>query len=169
MITINFSRRIEDYKPILEGLIDDFGYVYYHAILCWCQIISDKDNQNCFWRVYLIDSDGATVGICGLYSQYPNNNDELWLGWFGILKEYRRKGIGTTVLSLLQQHAILIGAKRIMSYVDKSGEALPFYIKNGFQTIGSVKEYLSKHPNLSMDRFEDPEDFVICKEIEAQS
>lgn len=155
------SRYINDYKPILQGLIDDFGFTYYHAILIWCGIIDDDDIPNKYWQVYLIKWDDETIGICGLYSQYETSTDELWLGWFGIIPQKRNLKIGEHCLNWMKQNAKLIGCKKLMSYVDEDGKPLPFYYRNDFKRVGTVNEYLSTHQELSIKSFENGNDHII--------
>jgi len=157
------TRNIKDYKPILEGLVDDFGYVYYHAILSWCDIITiSKDNKP--WEVWVIEVDNKIVGICGLFS-HNMLVEELWLGWFGIVPEYRNKGLGSDVLKWMEETARNMGCKKIYSYVDRNGKPLPFYFRNGYSRICSVREYLDTHEKADKNDFEDDRDHVIVKEL----
>lgn len=165
-VLIYQSKKLEAYKPILEGLVDDFGYTFYHAILVWCGIIEDKIHDERFWEVYLISGlDDETIGMCGLYSLRRDSLDELWLGWFGILPEHRNRGIGEDVLGWMKRKAKRVGAKKLMSYVDSKGKPLNFYYRNGFKNIGTVKDYLIKNPDLHIEEFEDGLDHVIEYEI----
>lgn len=160
-LSVEQSRNIHDYKIILQSLIDDFGYTYYHAILIWCKIIDDDEDDNKYWQVYLIKWNGEVVGICGLYSQYKNTTDELWLGWFGIIPTKRNDRIGQHALNWMKQNAKSIGCKKLMSYVDEDGKPLPFYYRNSFKRVGTVKEYLSTHHELSIKSFENGNDHII--------
>ncbi len=155
------SRNIYDYKFILEDLVGDFGITYYPAILRWCKVIDDTNNPDKYWQVYLIKWNNETAGICGLYSLYENKTDELWLGWFGIIPSKRNQKIGQHALNWMKNQALSIGCKKLKSYVDNNGKPLPFYFRNGFKTIGTVKEYLAIHHDLSIDFFEDENDYVI--------
>lgn len=46
---------------------------------------------------YIVYIDENPIGVTGIYAyhEYP---DDAWLGWFGILKEYRHNGYGGAVL-----------------------------------------------------------------------
>jgi GNAT superfamily N-acetyltransferase len=163
---INFkqSRNIHDYRPILEGLVDDFGYTYYHAILSWCKII-DLEGESEFWEVFLIHNNhDEIIGICGLYSMLPGT-EELWLGWFGILPKYRNAGVGQRAYESLEAYAICLGATSIRTYVDKAGKPLSFYYRNGFINVGTVGEYLEANTELSKNDFENMDDFVLVKDL----
>jgi GNAT superfamily N-acetyltransferase len=158
------SKDIYEFGVVLPNLSSNFGISFYDAILMWCNVIKtppiDKDD---FWEVYLIKSNNDTVGICGLYRL--NNPKELWLGWFGIIPSYRKLGYGKKSLDFMKGKAKEIGCNKILSYVDKNGESLEFYFKNGFKLIGTVKEYLKRHPEIDEDNFGSLEDFVIEFEI----
>lgn len=166
-IKIFQSRELSLYKPILEGLTEDLGFDYYHAILVWCNVISyngyDKDF---FWEVYLVEKDREIIGLAGLSSQYPHNMEDLWLGWFGILPEHRDGGIGSEVLKKLEEYAKEAGAKKLFTYIDKSGAPIKFYYKNDFIKYGTVKQYISNtHPELRTEAFGDMDDIVLFKEL----
>lgn len=159
------TKDIKVYKPILEGLTEDFGYTYYHAILIWCGIIDDDpDDVNKFWDVYLVKDNSKIIGICGLYS-HNHRTDELWLGWFGILPEHRSKGVGSQVLKELEEKAKSVKCYTIYSYVDKHGKPLNFYKREGYKVLSRVKDYLGIHKELSMDSFEDENDYIIMKKL----
>lgn len=159
------SKKLSNYNRILESFIDDWGYVYYHAILVWCGIIKDKDFlSNEMWEVYLIEHNRKICGVAGLYS-HNDNRDELWLGWFGILPELRSKGIGTKALNLVEKKALKFGCKKMMAYVDKKGKPLSFYYRNGWKRCCNVRQWMNKHPECDKSQFEGMNDHVISKTI----
>lgn len=158
------SKNIVDYSVLLDGLYPDFGNHFCHTILCWCEIMEvgeqPKRKEGKFWEVWIVrDHLKNTLGICGLYSLSESTN-ELWLGWFGILPELRSSGIGAHVINQLKVKAKNIGAAALMSYVDEDGKPLNFYYRHGFGVIDKVGNYIDEN-NLSMDGFEDRNDFVI--------
>src|SRR5579859_7715253 len=119
------SENIYDYTPVLEGLNDDFNGDHFHAILAWCRVMDiDMREGDHFWQVWLIrDLHGNTIGLSGLYS-LDDSTKNLWLGWLGVLPEYRNKGIGERILASLEDFAIMSGCKNIWTYVDKDGKPL---------------------------------------------
>lgn len=160
------TKNIKDYKLILEGLIGDWGLIYWHAILIWCNIIDDiPENKNKYWQLWVAELDNKNIGICGLFSHKEKYTEELWLGWFGLIPEYRNKNLGDEMLSFLENKARNLGCKTILSYVDKKGKPLNFYYRNGYQKICTVKEYLKENGKHLKNNFEDVNDHVISKKL----
>ena len=58
------------------------------------------------------------IGVTGVYSynEYP---EDAWLGWFGILKEYRKNGLGGLVLDKTIKIAKEKGYKNFRIYTDE--------------------------------------------------
>ena len=165
-ISLVESRDIYSYKPVLEGLIDDFGFIYYHAILCWCKIIHEerrvKKEEEKSWQVWQIIYNSNVIGICGLYSLKPELN-EFWRGWFGIVPKERHNFFGYDVLDELKIRARKLGAKKLMSYVDVVGKKSPlnWYKFNGFNVICTVEEFLKNNNYAEESDFEKMNDVVI--------
>ncbi len=166
-LTVNFiqSRDIKEFSPIIRPLLPDFGAAFCQTILEWCKLMDDAYDN--FWEVWLVKDKNKTIGICGLYSLNGENTDELWLGWLGLVPEYRNKNIGKTIMQHLYKQANDVGCKKIFSYVDKEGKPLSFYKREGFEIIGTVGQYLydNKLSKIDGDEFESMDDFVIMKEI----
>ena len=96
--------------------------------------------------VYLGD---IPIGITGIYSykEYPN---DAWLGWFGILNDYRKKGYGSRVLDMTINNAKEKGYKTFRIYTDEYAiDAHKLYESKGF-----VKELY--------DRDDDKDEFFIA-------
>lgn len=80
---------------------------------------------------YIVYSGDIPVGVTGLYSyhEYP---DDAWLGWFGILQEYRKNGYGSYVFDKTVELAISKGYKNFRLYTDDSFvDAHKLYTKKG--------------------------------------
>ena len=67
----------------------------------------------------------------------------------------------------LYTQALIFGCERIYSYVDKDGEPLSFYKREGFEVIGTVASYCKDAgiPAIDDKDFEDGEDYVILKHL----
>ena len=163
MIEFKVSYNIDDYSSLKEKLYSDFGSPFIETIEYWCE---NRENNYTgkFWQLWIIYQDDILVGVCGLYS-LKETIDELWLGWFGILPEYRNMNIGSEVLTEIKRKSIGFGSKRIYSYVDKEGRPLPFYYRNGFTRMCTVQEYLESNGMYEREDFESLEDHVIAINI----
>ncbi|MBQ9046289.1 MAG: GNAT family N-acetyltransferase [Solobacterium sp.] len=82
---------------------------------------------------YLIYDDEVCVGFIGLY-QYPEDNESAWLGWFGILEEYRKHHYGTEALKMFEDLARSKNYKYARLYTDEADNdaAIAFYEYNGY-------------------------------------
>lgn len=169
------NRNIDDYKLVLDGLSDEFGVAFSNTILIWCQKTIDT-GPDYFWEIWAIVKSPDTptdtpkvIGICGLYAQVPDSVEQLWLGWFGVIPEYRDKGYGTETLRFIEHVAKSKGCKELYSYVSKDGKPLAFYYKNGFERIGTAKRWLEFNPipeNEIEYHFENMDDHIIRKSLE---
>jgi len=150
------SRNIHDYKEVLVNLQNDFSQDHWEYILTWCKVIdNDAEDFGKFWEVWLIEAGSRKVGICGLYSLKHHDTRELWLGWFGVLKPYRRSGIGSAAIDFMETEARRVGCRRLISYIQKGPQPLTFYKSNGF----------SEYPIFNVE-VDDPQVMYISKEID---
>lgn len=84
-------------------------------------------------QFFLIFDKELCVGITGIYS-YKNDNDNAWLGFFGIKEEYRNKGYGKKSLKMMEEYAKKLGFKYMRLFTDKTNndKAINFYEVNGY-------------------------------------
>lgn len=163
------TRDIVKFGPILKPLSKDFTSIFYETVLEWCGVIPRDDyKEGRYWEVWLIYLNGKPIGICGLYTLKESKDlDELWLGWLGIIPEYRNLKLGGEIMTHLYSEARKVGAKKIYSYVGEDGKPLNFYKREGFKVIGNVGEYLKDRgiDYIDGDDFESLNDYVIMKEL----
>ena len=70
-------------------------------------------------KYFLLYEDGiGYVGISGLYS-LKADPESAWLGWFGILEQYRRNRYGSEALRLFELRAKELGYKYCRVYTDR--------------------------------------------------
>lgn len=125
------SRTIEDYAPVLRGL--DFEDSFPATMLRWCRLLPRNPETNC-WFVRLVQLRGQVVGVCGLYTRFDCPSDRAWLGWFGLLPEYRRSGIGSAVLERLEREARAWGCTSLWVFTGQENSAgQSFYRRAGFE------------------------------------
>lgn len=87
------------------------------------------------FEYYLIYEEGRCAGITGLY-HYPIDPKSAWLGWFGILKPFRRKHLGSLAMRFFEELARSKGYSYARLYTDQydNEEAIAFYKANGYQS-----------------------------------
>lgn len=95
----------------------------------------EKITTNRYYLLYIGDN---CVGISGIYA-YDVDPHSAWLGWFGILPQYRRNGYGSMALRLYENEARELGYTYARLYTDRDGNdvAIAFYENNGY----SAEEY----------------------------
>ena len=84
---------------------------------------------------YLICQNGDCAGIIGIY-RYPEDPGSAWLGWFGILEHFRRKGLGSKALRMFEEMAKKQGYRfaRLYTDADHNEAAIAFYQANGYRS-----------------------------------
>jgi GNAT superfamily N-acetyltransferase len=82
------------------------------------QLSLDKSDSQ--WEKYRMldyyvardEETGKIVAITGLYNLKNHGEDEVWLGWYGVLPEMRGKGLGKKVLTWSMDKARDLGYKK---------------------------------------------------------
>lgn len=82
-------------------------------------------------RYYLAKEGNEYIGITGIYHY---DDEDAWLAWFGILKNYRRNGYGEELLQRTIDIAKSMSFKNMRIYTDfiELHNACLLYEKNGF-------------------------------------
>ena len=107
-------------------------------------------NNKPYWLVY---KNNDLVGLSGLYD-YPELGEPqtTWLGWFGVLPNYRRGGYGKLILLETIKKAKNMGYKILRLYSSKREDlcpnAVPFYTKLSKQFNGFVEDYTLEQPEM---------------------
>ena len=159
-ISLIQSKDLNDYSDILKEFDNFFGEEFEKDIKAWCN--NKKDNMPGFWEVYLIKlNNNKIVGITGIYSLKSVKNDELWLGWFGVLKKYRNQGIGGNVLNKIFEIVRDKGAKELSVFTWNDNKAIELFEKKGFKDIGTANDF--KDFQKKRKYFNLPNDIVLQK------
>ena len=98
---------------------------------------------------YIVYLENAPIGVTGIYvyHEYP---EDAWLGWFGILKEYRNSGLGGKVLDDTILLAKKKGYKNFRIYTDEFATSA----HKLYESRGLVKEIY--------DREDDKDEYFIA-------
>ncbi len=90
---------------------------------------------------YLGYENNNVVGISGIYA---NNANECWLGWFGIIPEYRRKGYASAMINLQLEMMKNYGYKLCRLYTNEviNKVAVQLYTKIGFQKDSDYENHI---------------------------
>ncbi len=163
MIKLQKSKNINHFGVLFEPLFKNFGYPFWHTMLIWCNVIKSAPDAR-YWQVWVIKDRDRIIGVCGLYS-LNKKTDELWLGWFGIIPEFRNMSIGSVVLGLMIEHARKVGCKTLYSYVgEKNHKAYRFYKRENFRRVSTVQQYIDIHKT-PKNEFESMKDRVVKRDL----
>lgn len=70
-----------------------------------------------YQKNYIVYDNDKLVGITGLYTNEPlEETNSIWLGWFGVLKQYRKKGYGIKILKETMEIAKDLSKKYPIKY-----------------------------------------------------
>jgi len=102
--------------------------------------IKNSDRYFDFLEYYLVHDGEYYVGITGVYShkEYP---EDAWVGWYGILPAFRRRGYGTEVMYFTKEKAKQKGFKHLRLYADDKSNYISIQL---FEKLDMVKEYYTK-------------------------
>jgi GNAT superfamily N-acetyltransferase len=89
---------------------------------------------------YVLVLDDEIIGISGLYYDYEDPKDVLWMDYFAVKPELQRKGYGTKLLENLIDICKRKKVRRLCVFTDNNG-AIEFYKKNGFRACGKIDNY----------------------------
>lgn len=93
-------------------------------------------------KYYLAKKDDDYIGITGIYYYDPDN---AWLGWFGILTQFRNNGLGRELLKKTVDLASTMNFKYMRLYTDfvDNHNAINLYEEEGFIGEKYTREKLS--------------------------
>jgi GNAT superfamily N-acetyltransferase len=94
---------------------------------------------------YVLLLDEKIIGISGLYCDYEDPKDVLWMDYFAVSTKFQRQGLGIKMLENLEIICRKRKVKKLCVFTWKEG-ALKFYKKNGFKVCGKIENYYGKDP-----------------------
>lgn len=134
-----------DVSRIVE-LITQFSSVdgglarrYYHSFFAACEQVNEDDEQN-----HVACTDEAVVGVTGFCPDKYEWPGIRWLNWLYVDVSYRRRGIGSKLLTFTIDQLRALGCRKV--YLDTSTDhnysaAIALYTKYGFVEEGRFTDY----------------------------
>ncbi len=98
---------------------------------------------------YVLELDGKIIGISGLYYDYEDPKDIMWMDYFAVSPEFQRSGYGTKMLENLENICKKKKVRLLCVFTDKT-VAFEFYERNGFETCGKIENYYGDKPRIWM-------------------
>jgi GNAT superfamily N-acetyltransferase len=93
---------------------------------------------------YLLLLDDKIIGVSGLYYDYEDPADIMWMDYFAVSPKFQRHGYGTKMLKNLEKICATKKIRRLCVFTGNN-PAVKFYQKSGFQICGKIKDYYSKN------------------------
>ena len=132
-LSLRTSKHFAEYEAVINALEPDLGPGLRASMRYWCGL-EPRPNPLDFWEVYLVEAEGSTVGLGGLYRRPGEPESVLWLGWLGIMPQLRNRGYATAALQLLRDRARELGAQKLYVYTDRDNPAAhALYQRAGFE------------------------------------
>jgi len=79
-------------KVQYEIFPDSSAYFVYKS-----KVTGEREN---FYVSYIVYLNNEPMGVVGLY-EIPEYSDTIWLSWFGVIKKYRKMGLGKQMLDFI--------------------------------------------------------------------
>jgi ribosomal protein S18 acetylase RimI-like enzyme len=130
------------YQPLVEALTCELGPEFGQAMDWWCGI-GERLYSLPFWKVLAaVDAEGRAQAVIGLYQEQGAPKDEFWVGWFGVLHGWRRRGIGTRLLAHVAAEAKQRGGRILRLYTSPDNDGgIGFYERMGFVRTGTMADH----------------------------
>ena len=93
---------------------------------------------------YVLFLDNKIVGVSGLYYDYEDPKDVMWMDYFAVAPDLQKHGFGTKML----ENLVNICKKkkvRILCVFTDNDNALKFYKNHGFEVCGKIDNYYAKN------------------------
>ena len=65
------------------------------AYSCYKKSIED---EHIHYKYYLVYKEDVIIGVTGLYTETNFEDNSIWIGWYGVIDEYRLHGFGKQIL-----------------------------------------------------------------------
>lgn len=131
-----------DVVNIIRLLEPELGPEFRNSLQSW---VTNKERPYALdvWEIFIahdaeIDCD---IGVFGYYHHKGDKVGRYWIGWLGVVKEFRRKGLATLMIKAIESELSNLEAKEIWTYTDSYNQAaLSLFHKNGMNVWGPFKD-----------------------------
>ena len=138
MLNLIPTKHREDFDEIVGALSAELGPRFAYSLNNWCGI-GTRPYPLSVWEMFLAKTDDQVVGICSFYRQIDDRPIRMWVGWIGVLPQFRRQKIGSEMLSRIENMMLLKGARESWVYADEDDKAAQtFYIARGYKRVGTL-------------------------------
>jgi ribosomal protein S18 acetylase RimI-like enzyme len=96
---------------------------------------------------YVLVLDNEVIGVSGLYYDYEDPKDILWMDYLAVKPELQRRGYGSKMLENLEKVCRKMKI-RMLCVFTYNEEALKFYEKNRFKVCGKIDNYYGEKPRM---------------------
>ena len=111
---------------------------------------SEKDEYDSdAYHVMVVDNEDESK-VLGVGRVHFNTPTEAQVRYMAVREELREQGIGSLILTNLEQYAIDQGAEKIMLYAREN--AIDFYLRRGYFSQGPAHNLYGKIPHLHMTK-----------------
>ena len=162
---------LSDYIPIIKdiyfGNINDQRH-FVATCATYVGLIEDESKSEVWQQRIAYWGDHyhrVLIGITGWYSHPPFDLRRIWLGWFGIRKEFQGKKYGSLLLTdtIDAIKSDVVGIDELFVFTD---DGSGFYQKCGFEKLGSIGELCEKkYPGIDKYAGFDLNEIVLMKKI----
>jgi len=109
---------------------------------------SERDEKDAeAYHVMAVDQDDNVIGVGRVHF---NSETEAQVRYMAVREEWMQKGIGSLILTKLEQHSKDNGATKIMLYAREN--AIDFYLKRGYFNQGPAHTLFGQIPHLFMTK-----------------
>lgn len=92
---------------------------------------------------YVLKLNDEIIGVSGLYYDYEDPTDIMWMDYFAVLPKYQEQGYGIKMFKNLKKICKNKNVRILCVFTDNK-KKLNFYRKNGFKVCGEIKNYYSR-------------------------
>lgn len=109
---------------------------------------SEKDEkEQGAYHVMVVDQDDNVIGVGRVHF---NSDTEAQVRYMAVMDDWMQKGIGSLILTKLEQYSKDNGAEKIMLYAREN--AIDFYLKRGYFNQGPANNLNFEIPHLFMTK-----------------